>query len=233
MKLFVQTVLFSSLMSFISITGFAQQNYDLSDLSRLEMKEVDAKIVSYKGSKALHLVIAADHKTIEQGGCDNCSFAKLPISDFHNGTIKIDVAGKPQIGAPEWSRGFVGVVFRVDTESEVYEGVYLRPTNATADNQLQRNHTVQYFSAPGHEWYELRKSDPGKYETHAHVKTGEWTKLRIEVDGDKMRLFIDEHENATLLVNDLKGGKEMNGSIGLFVGPGSDAYFRDLKVTKR
>lgn len=36
------------------------------------------------------------------------------------------------------------------------EAIYLRPTNGRADDQLRRNHAVQYISHPEHLWERLR-----------------------------------------------------------------------------
>jgi hypothetical protein len=36
-----------------------------------------------------------------------------------------------------------------------------------------------------------------------------------------------------LIVNDLKQGKDLRGSIGLWIAVGTEAHFTDLKVTKR
>ena len=49
---------------------------------------------------------------------------------------------------------------------------------------------------------------------------GEWTKVKIQVLGDKARLFVHGVEQPTLLVNDLKQGQS-KGAIALWVGPGN------------
>ena len=54
----------------------------------------------------------------------------------------------------------------------------------------RRNHSVQYISFPEFPWYRLRKESPEKYETYADVVPGEWTKVRIEVKGNRARLFV-------------------------------------------
>ena len=109
----------------------------------------------------------------------------------------------------------------------------MRPKNAVADNQLQRNHSVQYFSAPDHPWHVLRKATPGKYEAYAPIEVGQWTKMRVDVDGTKMRLYLNGSTLPTLVVDDLKLGADHSGGLGLFTEPGTDAYFRNLVVTPR
>ena len=40
------------------------------------------------------------------------------------------------------ARGFIGVIFRIQAYGSHAESIYLRPTNARAENQLNRNHSV-------------------------------------------------------------------------------------------
>jgi hypothetical protein len=107
----------------------------------------------------------------------------------------------------------------------------LRPTNGRAEDQVRRNHSVQYISIPGFPWPLLRKEFPEKYESYVDLVAGEWTKVKIEVKGDKARLFVHDSPQPTLLVNDLKQGLS-KGAIALWVGPGTIAYFSDLRITR-
>jgi hypothetical protein len=90
---------------------------------------------------------------------------------------------------------------------------------------------VQYISIPGFPWDLLRKNFPEKYETHVDLAPGEWTKVKIEVKGEKVRLFVHDSSQPTLLVNDLKQGLT-SGAIALWVGPGTVAHFSNLRITK-
>jgi hypothetical protein len=96
--------------------------------------------------------------------------------------------------------------------------------------QLRRNHPVQYFSFPDYPWHRLRSETPGMYETYADLEEGVWTKLRIDVNGDMARLYVNGVEQPTLIVNDLKLGADASGKLGLWVGPGTEAYFANLEV---
>jgi hypothetical protein len=107
----------------------------------------------------------------------------------------------------------------------------LRPTNGRADDQVRRNHSVQYISIPGFPWPLLRKEFPEKYESYVDLVAGEWTKVKIEVKGNKARLFVHDSPQPTLIVNDLKQGLS-KGAIALWVGPGTIAYFYDLRITR-
>jgi hypothetical protein len=77
--------------------------------------------------------------------------------------IEGEVAGAPRSGTPEDSRGFIGISFHVQAHGSRFENIYLRPTNGRADDQLRRNHSVQYTSEPDFPWYRLRKDNPGVY----------------------------------------------------------------------
>ena len=111
-----------------------------------------------------------------------------------------------------------------------FETIYLRPTNGRADDQLRRNHSVQYFAYPEYPWHRLRDETPGMYETYVDLVPGEWTRVKIEVSGEQARLYVHDAEQPVLVVNDLKLGNS-EGAIGLWIGPGTDAYFADLSVT--
>ena len=111
-----------------------------------------------------------------------------------------------------------------------FECIYLRPTNGRAEDQVRRNHSVQYISNPGFPWHLLRKDFPEKYESYVDLVTGEWTKVKIEVRGEKARLCVNGAGQPTLLVNDLKQGLS-KGSVALWVGTGTVARFSNLKVS--
>ena len=62
------------------------------------------------------------------------------------------------------------------------------------------------------------------------LETGAWTHLRIEVGGTRAKLFVNGATQPALIVNDLKRGA-VSGQIGLWIGAGTEAYFRALTVT--
>lgn len=74
---------------------------------------------------------------------------------------------------------------------------------------------------------------PGRYEAYVDLEAGVWTKMRIEVDGERAVLFVHEPEQPTLIVNDLKHGPDAAGAIGLYIDSGTEGFFRNLKVTTR
>ena len=64
------------------------------------------------------------------------------------------------------------------------------------------------------------------------LRTGAWIHLKIEVNGVRARLFVNGAAQPALIVNDLKRGVT-SGQIGLWIGPGTDAHFRGLRVTTK
>ena len=58
----------------------------------------------------------------------------------------------------------------------------------------------------------------------------EWIKIKIEVKGERAKLYLNESKQPVLVVNDLKHGAEPSGCIGLWVDIGTDGYFTDLRV---
>jgi hypothetical protein len=169
-------------------------------------------------------------KVTDTGKDTDVTFAMITNVDFHDGSIELDMAGKPAAGAPEGARGFVGVAFRIQPDLSKFECFYLRPTNGRAEDQARRNHAVQYISYPDFPWYELRQNSPGEYESYVDLVPGAWTTIRIVVRGKKAALYVHGASQPTLIVNDLKHGPGSRGPIGLWIGPGTEAHFSNLRV---
>jgi len=202
------------------------QKISLDSVNGLKLVNVKAEPANFKGRKALRVTDAATASTGDEG-----RLVVLPQVEFQDGTIEVDLAGEPGPNAGEGARGFVGLAFRIAADESRFECIYLRPTNGRAEDQVRRNHSVQYISIPGFPWPLLRKEFPEKYESYVDLVAGEWTKVKIEVKGNKARLFVHDSPQPTLIVNDLKQGLS-KGAIALWVGPGTIAYFYDLRITR-
>src|SRR5262249_45445152 len=147
---------------------------------------VKAEAVTFKGQKAVRITDAA-----RQDAPDGNRFALLTGSDFADGVIEVDLTGDTLPTAAPDARGFTGVAFRMSADGNKYEAFYLRPKNGRAEDQLQRNHSTQYISEPEYPWQRLRQETPGKYESYVDLLPSEWIKVRIEVRGDKARLYVN------------------------------------------
>ena len=216
---------------FLAPIGITAQSFPLDSTKGLQPHNVTVDAASYKGRKAVRVMSlsSADASYDMQKSGTGGGIVVLPDTTFHDGTIEVDVAGKPQPNAPALARGFVGVAFRVPLDASKYDYVYIRPTNGRADDQERRNHSTQYASFPDYEWLKLRTESPGRYESYVDLIPGDWTHLRIEVHGIKMRLYVDAASQPTLLVNDLKLG-DAHGAIALWIGVGTEAYFANLTI---
>src|SRR5689334_1673608 len=148
---------------------------------QLEAHGASVSNVTYQGKAAVRVEAAPN-------AANAASYAILKGSRFHNGTIEVDLAGKPAAGAGEGARGFIGIAFRL--QGDRYEYIYLRPTNGRADDQVRRNHATQYGAQPDFDFDRLRKESPEKYESYVDLEPGVWTKYRITIDGTKARLFV-------------------------------------------
>jgi hypothetical protein len=204
--------------------GQSSQVIGLPALDKFELHNVKAESVTYRGHSAIRIT--------DQGAAevDDASGLVIPGSSFQDGTIEVDLTGDTAPNAPDGFRGFVGISFRVSPDGSHFERFYLRPKNGRSNDQLQRNHSVQYVSEPGFPWQKLRNESPGKYESYVDLVPGEWTHVRITVAGTTARLYVNGSEQPTLIVNDLKQSPA-RGAIALWTGPGSIAHFSGLRVT--
>jgi len=197
----------------------------LSDLMHSKLTSATATVTMFRGSEAFRLI---PKKTDEAGFAKGGPLAIIKGVRLHDGTIKADVAGSPAKGADESARGFIGICFRVQSDSR-YEIIYLRPTNSHADDQLRRNHTTQYSSEPDWPWDRLRTESPGVYESWVDIKAGQWVHMRIVIKGANAALYIGQADNPCLIVHDLKLG-DVEGSVGLWMGQDTDGYFRNVRI---
>lgn len=163
---------------------------------------------------------------------DSEQLAVIEGLDFSNGVIEAEVAGALAPDAGALARGFVGIAFRVQPDLRTYDALYIRPTNGRAEDQERRNHATQYISHPDWTWNRLRQESPSRYESYVDLVPNVWTKIKIEVRGDRARLYVNDNPQPALIVNDVKSGANAKGGIALWVGPGTIAHFRNLTVTR-
>nr|WP_295922261.1 hypothetical protein [uncultured Dyadobacter sp.] len=202
-----------------------------------ELKNVVGSVIELEGEKVLKIerdlkAIPFDVKNLEST-VDEPTYAKLTDVDFENGIIEVKMLSRIQNPSPfESAQGFIGVAFRINEDDSAFESIYLRPKVGRSDNQLFRNKTVQYYAYPEYKFDKLRKQAEGKYETTAPVDINEWITMRIEIEGSKAYMFINDTKHSTFVVDKMLG-KTNHGAIGLWVDIGTVGYFKDLKVTRK
>ena len=167
--------------------------------------------------------------TVEEG--DEPTFAKIKNTNFRNGIIEVEVLSRLLPTASPTDRGFIGLAFRINDTNSKFESIYIRPTNGKAEDQVRRNHSIQYFSYPDYKFERLRKEYPEKYESYADMALDEWITLKIEVKGNQAKLFLNKNRYPSIIVNDLKHGSDAMGAVGFFVDVGTEGYFRNLKIS--
>ncbi|RDB02600.1 hypothetical protein DVG78_27970 [Runella aurantiaca] len=163
---------------------------------------------------------------------DEATFVRIKNIDFKDGIIEVNVLSRLHKKARPSDRGFIGIAYRINEDNSKFECMYIRPTNGRADDQVRRNHSIQYFSFPDFKFPRLRKESPEMYESYADMGLNEWIRIKIEVKGKQAKLFLNDNKQPSLVVNDLKLGENVSGALGLFVDVGTEGYFKDLKITK-
>lgn len=162
-----------------------------------------AKVTNYKGKEALNII-----------GREQ-TYVFLPIDEFQDGTIEVDIA----------SDAFCGIGFRGRDNGQRVERLYFRPMfTANAD---RRDMTVQYAVTgrkDGH-WLELRKSAPGKYNAEADIEPGEWFHAKFVIKGTSLKVYINGSEEPQMVVDPLLDGVSQ-GSVGVW---GWDSHFANFK----
>jgi hypothetical protein len=208
----------------IFLTGLFSQNIKL-EKSRLEPINVSMSVERLNNKEVVKVI---EDSVINKP--DQPTYVRIKEIDFQNGTIEVKVLSRLLANAPGNARGFIGVAFRINSDNSKFESIYIRPTNGRADDQLRRNHSIQYFSYPAYDFQRLRNEASGQYESYADMGLNEWIKLRIVIKDAQAKLFLNDNKQPSLIVNDLKLGPNNKGGVGLFVDMGTEGYFSDLKI---
>ena len=216
--------IFHSVVTRVSPLALLAVSLAAQSADRLVAKNASIAQTNFKGRSAVQV-------NATPGAANATSYAVIKDVVFRDGTIEVDLAGQPAAGAAGGARGFIGIAFRIQGDDS-YEYIYLRPTNGRADDQVRRNHSTQYSAHPDFPFSKSRQEAPEKYESYVDLEPGVWTKYRIEIEGRKARLFVHGAEQPCLIVNDMKL-EPRDGGVALWVGPGTEGYFSNLKITKK
>ena len=170
-------------------------------------------------------------RKIDKNQPDENTYLKLDDRIFHNGVIEVDVCGKLLPDAPDYARGFIGIVFRANENDSEFESFYIRPTNGRdCDDPVRKAHGCQYFSYPGYTFSYFREFGITEYEGSVNsIALVEWSHIRAVVKNEQGEFYVDGVN--VLSVKKLKHGDSC-GSVGLYVDIGTDGYFKNLKIEK-
>ena len=159
---------------------------------------------------------------------DTNSIAKLKNSDFHNGTIEVEMLSRLLPDAPDFARGFIGIAFRINENNSAFESFYIRPTNSNTSDAVRKAHGCQYFSYPKYTFEYFRKNNITHYEAPISHGLNEWVKLKAVIENARADFYLNGV--LTLTVKDLKCGENARGAVGFFVDIGNEAFFKNLNI---
>ncbi|ALS02087.1 hypothetical protein ATZ33_12040 [Enterococcus silesiacus] len=162
---------------------------------------------------------------------DENTYAKLTDSIFHNGTIEVKMLSRLLPDAPDFARGFIGIAFRINEDDTHFESFYVRPTNGRIDDPVRKNRGVQYFSYPKYTFDYFRNLGITDFEGPAEIGLDEWISLKAVINDAQGKFYLNDREEPVLVVENMKHGADAKGAIGFFVDIGTEAFFKDLKIT--
>lgn len=141
-------------------------------------------------------------------------YAKLKDAEFENGAIEVDVA-------VEGSRSYPGIFFRMQSD-QTYEHFYIRPHRmGLYPDALQYTPNINGISG-----WQLYNGDG--YTAAIDLPTDQWVHLRLEVKGTQARVFIDNAEQPSLVMNHLQIAPA-GGTIALQGPKDQSAYFSNFR----
>ncbi len=109
-------------------------------------------------NRELKAIDSLSYQYIQVSENENEGIIWLPIDNFKNGTIKIEMRGKNVV-----QRSFIGIAFHGQDDT-TYDAVYCRPFNFLATDSVRRIHAIQYVSHPIYTWKKLREERNGIFE---------------------------------------------------------------------
>lgn len=230
----------SILISFIGLLALESFGQNLQfGKQTFELHNVTGSVIDFQGKKVLKIerdlkALPFDEKNLETTVDDRHYARLLGIDDFENGTIEVKMYSQIQDPSPyPPAAGFIGLYYRIAADDSAWESIYLRPKVGRINNQMARNHAVQYFAYPDFKFQTLRDKFPaGSYEGSAPVMLNEWITMRLEINGETAEMFINDLKYSSFIVNKMLG-KSKKGYVGLYVDIATTGYFKDLKVTKK
>ncbi|MBO0472154.1 hypothetical protein JZO86_00320 [Enterococcus ureasiticus] len=197
-----------------------------TETTPIEAVHTDVEYTKLNGEPVLRVV--KKDKLME---FDENTYAKLVGSSFHNGTIEVKMLSRLLPDAPDFARGFIGIAFRINDTDTKFESFYVRPTNGRIEDPVRKNRGVQYFSYPKYTFDYFRNLGITDFEGPADIGLDEWISLKAVINGAKGEFYLNNSEEPVLIVENMKHGANAKGAIGFFVDIGTEAFFKDLKIT--
>lgn len=170
------------------------------------------------------VVINATKNSIELNRKKGDGLAILKDETFEEGEILVEIKGENNPG-----KSFVGIAFNIQNDS-VYEAVYFRPFNFQSEEQIRREHSMQYIYHPKNTWRYLRTNFEGQYEATFPRKPNpdDWFAVRLHIDDTHVTVYDSETDAQLLKVERLT--TQTSDRIALWTGFNSKGWFRNLKI---
>ena len=198
-----------------SLSSFAQQKVDLAAaLQEQQIEVVNRTLSVYKNQSG----------AVEMNAAQGDGLAILTEFEFEKGTIEVELKGENSPG-----RSFIGIAFNIE-DGETFEAVYFRPFNFVADEQIRKDHMVQYICHPDYTWSKLREERTGEFENEisAPPNPNDWFNVIIEISDNEVSVLVDMIALPVLEIDRLSETKSKK--IGLWTGNGSSGRFRNLVI---
>lgn len=175
-------------------------------------------------NRELKAIDSLSYQYIQVSENENEGIIWLPIDNFKNGTIKIEMRGKNVV-----QRSFIGIAFHGQDDT-TYDAVYCRPFNFLATDSVRRIHAIQYVSHPIYTWKKLREERNGIFEKEIKnpPDPNSWFTMTLVVENKTIKAFINDSETPSLEVEKLT--TIQSGKLGIFVGGGSGGDFQNLFI---
>jgi len=198
---------------------------------------IDVNLVSatrsrWNGRECLAVELTDDEQQGRLNGSRSPNAPTFAIvgRDFSDGAIEVGAELNGKGG--EDARGFAGLSFHISDDFQIHETVYLRMTNGRLNAPLppapRIDRAIQYVAHPDFHFPVSREKFPGRYEKGADIAAGRWFRLRLEIEGPRLRALVDGAE--ALVVDDLHYPRR-RGLVGLFVDDGTRGFFGELKIS--
>src|SRR5690349_13571368 len=139
----MKNIYFLLLISFALLANTLQAQSISLEKNNIEPVNVFMSLEKLTGKEVVKVV---KDSTVKES--DEPTFVKIKGINFKNGTIELKVLSKLLPNAPDFARGFIGVAFRINDNNTKFESIYIRPVNARVEDQVRRNHSIQYYSYP-------------------------------------------------------------------------------------
>jgi len=197
----------------ISIHSFGQQQISLSEkLQNKKIEAVNRKITIYGDQK----------DAVEMNAMDSDGLGILEEVEFEKGIIEVELLGENNPG-----KSFIGIAFNIQNE-ETYEAIYFRPFNFVAEEQIRKDHMVQYIYHPEFSWRKLREERTAEFEDEIAVPPNpdKWFKVRININDKKVEVYVNDLPEPVLVVDRLTTTKSKK--LGIWTGFGSSGRFKNL-----